>query len=211
MKKSLAALVVLILAFSVVSAHPLDQYLELAQLGIGRNTITIELRLIPGALVAGKIIELIDADRDGRFSDAEQHRYVSSVLSDLILKVDGRNVPLRISSISFPPKAELEGGSGFIEVHFTSEVDLSAAGRHEVEFLNNHLQGFGTTQVNALTPETPELSIVSQSRDPNQRRLLIGINDGRLSLFSKLEVAILGLVFLALLAFYLFRAYRQAA
>src|ERR1044071_4911017 len=99
-----------------VSAHVLDQYLQAAQIALAPGSARVELRLIPGVLVAERIFALIDVDGDGKLSAAEEQAYARRVLQDVALEVDGRRAPLALAGIQFPSRREMHEGTGAIRL-----------------------------------------------------------------------------------------------
>ena len=89
------------------SAHVLDQYLQVAQIALAPDGVRIELRLTPGVQVAERICTLIDADRDGQITTAEEQAYARRVLQDLELAINGVNAPL---TLIFAPSAYFFNG-----------------------------------------------------------------------------------------------------
>lgn len=159
-----------------VSAHVLDQYLQVAQVALAPDGAHIELRLIPGAQIADRIIALIDIDGDGKILDTEEQAYAQRVWQDVALEVDGRRVPLALSGIQFPSRLEMSEGIGAIRLKLVAEVAWDAAGAHQLSFRNDHLPALGVYLANALVPATNAIKINSQERDARQRELQINFH-----------------------------------
>jgi hypothetical protein len=168
-------LCVLILQITV-SGHVLDEYLQLTQIEITPDKIQIELRLIPGVEVANQVFGQIDADGTGQISSAEEQQYIQQILKDLEFKVDGRNTPLEIKTVQFPPPLEMKEGIGFIRLKLVAETALAASGDHQISFRNNHLPKLSVYQANALQPNDNAIKINHQERDPLQHELKIDFN-----------------------------------
>ncbi len=80
-------------------AHPLDEYVQ--------NTY---IDLAPGVLVAPQVVELIDADEDGAFSEAEGEAYAGAVPRDVALEVDDEPQPLTLVDSRFPSPLDMSAG-----------------------------------------------------------------------------------------------------
>ncbi len=154
-----------------VSAHVLDQYLQVAQIALAPHNVRIELRLIPGVQVADRICTLIDTDGDGRITTAEEQAYARRVLQDIELAISDVNVPLTLTAMQFPTQPEMREGLGTIRLTFEASATLNAVAHQQLYFRNNHLPEPGVYLVNALMPTTNEIKIGGQERDPLQRGL----------------------------------------
>ena len=156
-----------------VSAHVLDQYLQVAQIALAPDGVRIEMRLVPGVQVAERFLARIDSDGNGQISSAEEHAYARRVLQDLTLEVDGRPAPLALVSLQFPSRGEINEGNGTIRLNCAAEIVLSTKGDHQLFFLNNHLPEFSAYLANALVPATTKIKISGQERDVQQHGLRI--------------------------------------
>lgn len=154
-----------------VSAHVLDQYLQVAQIALAPDGVRVELRLIPGVEVAERIGTLIDADHDGHVSKSEEQTYVRRVVQDLELSLNGVPVPLTLHDWQFPPSPEIREGAGTIRLTLTATAMLGTASQQQVYFRNNHVPELGVYLVNALVPAAKEIQLGKQLRDPLQREL----------------------------------------
>ncbi len=154
-------------------AHVLDQYLQVAKIALAPDGASVELRLIPGALAADRIIALIDADGDGQISPAEEQAYARRALQDISLEVDGRRAPLALTGVQFPSRREMSEGAGAIRLNLAAEADFGAAGEHQLTFRNNHMPELGVYLANALVPTTDAIKITGQQRDTLQHELRV--------------------------------------
>ena len=156
-----------------VSAHVLDQYLEVAQIAISPVGARVELRLIPGVQVADRVFALIDTDGDGQISSGEEQAYARRVLQDIAIEVDGRRATLELTEVRFPSRREMNEGLGAIRLDLAAEAALGAAGKHELSFRNDHLPELGVYQANALLPTTDAIKITALQRDELQHELRV--------------------------------------
>lgn len=159
-----------------VSAHVLDQYLQVARIALATDGIRIELRLVPGVQVADRVFALMDVDGDGEILHTEEQAYARRVLQDVTLEVDGRRVPLVLTGIQFPSRREMSEGTGEIRLALSAEAALGAAGEHQLSFRNDHLPELGVYLANALVPATNEIKITRQERDALQHGLRINFH-----------------------------------
>ena len=156
-----------------VSAHVLDQYLQVTQIALGPDGARVELRLIPGVQVADRVFALIDVDGDGQISPGEEQAYVRRVLQDITLEIDGRRAPLVLTGVQFPSRQAMNEGVGAIRLDLASEAALSKAGEHQISIRNEHLPELGVYMANALVPTTETIKITGQERDALQHRLRV--------------------------------------
>jgi hypothetical protein len=156
-----------------VSAHVLDQYLQVAKIALAPEGVRVELRLIPGVQVADRVFALIDVDGDGQISSAEEKAYVRRVLHDIVLEVDGRRAPLALTGVQFPSRREMNEGNGAIRLDLAAVAALGTAGEHQLSFRNDHLPELGVYLANALVPTTEAIRITGQQRDALQHGLQV--------------------------------------
>ena len=173
MRRPLACVLCAFAIQSTAAAHVLDVYLQAAQISLTPAGARVELRLIPGVQVADRIVAMIDSDRDGQISPAEEQAYARSVLHDIALDVDGRRAPLALAPVEFPSRREMSEGVGAIRLELTADADLRAAGEHHVSFRNDHLPELGVYLANALVPATDAIKITGQQRDELQHELQV--------------------------------------
>jgi hypothetical protein len=154
-----------------VSAHVLDQYLQVAQIALSPGGARVDLRLIPGVQVADRVFALIDVDGDGQISPAEEQAYAQRVLQDIALEVDGRSAPLALAGVQFPSRREMNEGTGTIRLDLAAAAAMDAAGEHQLSLRNDHLPELGVYLANALVPATEVIKITGQQRDALQHEL----------------------------------------
>lgn len=154
-----------------VSAHVLDQYLQVTQIALAPGGVRVELRLIPGVQVADRICAVIDTDGDGQITTAESQAYERRVWQDIGLEINGVNAPLTLADMQFPTQPEMREGLGTIRLTYTAAATLSGADQQQLYFHNDHLPELGVYLVNALMPATNEIKLNEQERDALQRGL----------------------------------------
>jgi len=170
-----------------VQAHVLDQYLQVAKIGLAPDAVRVELHLIPGMQVADRIFAMIDVDRDGRISPEEEQAYAQRVVQDLALEVDGRTVPIALIRTQFPSRSEMNEGVGEITLDLTAQAAIGIAGTHQVTFRNRHLPELGVYLANALVPATNDIGITGQQRDALQRELRISVQTVTVNAYGRLR------------------------
>lgn len=165
-----AAAVAALLLSSTESAraHRIDEYLQSTILSLQANRVQTSMRLIPGVLVASSVIDRIDTNGDGVFSESEQRAYASSVLGDLSMAAEGRPLHPTLVSWSFPQPAQLRDGLGEIHIEYTVELPPLVASQRSLTLANHHLGPTSVYLVNVLTPDDPSLHVLAQKRNPTQ-------------------------------------------
>jgi hypothetical protein len=169
----LTALAAVAVAGTTVSAHRLDEYLQLARVSLTPERVDLELDLTPGVAVAGSVIADVDRDGDGVLSADERRAYVARVLGAIDLQVDGR--PLRAEAISaaFSDVDAFRQGEGTIRVRSSAAVPNLAAGDHRLTLRNGNRRDISVYAANALVPSNDRIVVASQRRDRDQRELTI--------------------------------------
>jgi hypothetical protein len=151
------------------AAHRLDEYLQASRVSVARDRVALEIDLTPGMSIASDIIARLDRDGDTAVSPMEAQSYGQSVLADLVVELDGRQVPLTLTRVEISTIGELREGMGAIRVQATATIDGSVAGRRDLHLRNDHQPGNSVYLANALVPDTADVRIVRQSRDYRQR------------------------------------------
>jgi hypothetical protein len=168
MKSSLAACVTLLVALaSPARAHQLDEYVQASKISVGKDRITVELRLTPGVKVLSRVLAAIDPNGDGVISPDEQRAYAERVRGDLSLTVDGRRLPLRLVVLGFPAIDDMREGLGEIRLDFTAVVPIGPSYRR-LTFENHHQSDVAVYLANALIPQDADIRITAQRRSYEQ-------------------------------------------
>lgn len=169
MKRTTAAVAAasLVLFGRTASAHRIDEYLQATLFSLEANRVHASMRLIPGVLVSQSVIESIDSNRDGSFSQSEERAYAQRVLSDLSITFDGKSVQPELVSWSFPPTAQMREGLGEIAIRYGIKVPDGGRDRTLV-IANHHLNRKSVYLMNVLIPQDPGIRILTQKRDERQ-------------------------------------------
>lgn len=179
MTRVFVAAIVFTLAMPAESAaHRLDEYLQAARVSLARDRVTLEVDLTPGATIASDIVTLLDRDGDETISPIEAGAYGQVVLTDLVLELDGRSVPMTLTRVETPSLDDMRDGIGTIQIRAVGHVAAVGGGRRHLYFRNNHQPAASVYLVNALLPEDGDVGVVNQSRDPRQQGIRIEYNVG---------------------------------
>ena len=148
-------------------AHRLDEYLQAATIDVAKGHVAVRLHLTPGVEVAAQVLSSIDTNGDGLISQVEQETYAGQVRDDLTLSVDGKTLPLRLDSSSFPTIEAIKGGVG--EILFVYQADLPPGGsKRTLSFVNRNRKSIAVYMVNAVVPSDPDVHVATQTRSPDQ-------------------------------------------
>jgi hydrogenase/urease accessory protein HupE len=178
MKKVILSFLLLLSSLSVF-AHRLNEYLEATTISLTRSKISLELRLTPGVAVAADILKAIDLNHDNQFSPGEQHAYLNALGSDLKLALDGRAMPIQVTSSSFPTAESITKGTGDIIIDF--ELPVSKTGTaHELQLTNAHYKAISVYLVNCLLPTDTGIAVTNQIRNANQSFYQLNFTIGKL-------------------------------
>ena len=185
------ALLLAIASASTVSAHRRDELLQAARIDVAADRIELELSLTPGIAVADAVIGAIDRDRDGTLSSEEQRSYAEQVLAATEIRIDDRIVKMQSLTAMYPLPGELRHGDRSIELRSALTLPALSSGRHQIVFTNGYRGDISVYLANALKPDSEQLQIASQHRDPAQRTLTIDVTiDG--NRFATLPVWLFG-------------------
>ena len=164
----LPLLLALLAVPSAVFAHRDDQYLQATLVTIEPSSVRLQINLTPVVAVAERVIALIDRDGDGAISTNEAAAYAESLKRDLLLRVDGRKLELKLTASEFVAPEELRTGSGIIQIEFSATPGLLAAGAHRLTLENRHLTTMSVYLINAVRPRGGSIQITRQKRNDNQ-------------------------------------------
>jgi hypothetical protein len=179
MRRVFVAVIVFTLAMPAeMAAHRLDEYLQAARVSLERDRVTLEVDLTPGARIASDIVALLDRDGDNTISPIEAGAYGEVVLTDLVLELDGRSVPMTLTRVETPSIDDMRDGIGTIQLRAVGHVAAVVDGRRHLHFRNNHQPAASVYLVNALLPEDGDVGVVNQSRDPRQQGVRIEYSVG---------------------------------
>jgi hypothetical protein len=99
-----------LLAGAPALAHPLDEVIQAAYVTLAPGEVQLDLEIQPGSLVAPGMARAVDANGDGRISEAEARAYGERVLAASSLTLDGAKAPLRLQKVLAPSYANLSRG-----------------------------------------------------------------------------------------------------
>ncbi len=168
MMRSLATGVALLIALAVPArAHQLDEYVQASKISVGKDRVTVELRLTPGVKVLSRVLAAIDPNGDGVISPDEQRAYAERVRRDLSLRLDGTRLPLRLVAVGFPSIDEMKEGLGEIRLDFDAAVPAGASNRR-LTFENHHQRDIAVYLANVLVPQDADIRISAQRRSYKQ-------------------------------------------
>jgi hypothetical protein len=193
------ALLALSLA-GTVDAHRLDEYLQATMIGVKRDATEIEIHLTPGVQMLPVLMAVIDQDRDGRISPAEERAYVDRVARDVRLHVDGVPAPLTLIESSFPTLETMREGLGTISMKLRT-----ARTGHRLRFENRHLPQVSAYLVNCLAAQ--DLMVSQQERDEAQKSIEFDYSFG--PTLGSFWPAVIGMLLLGRMAILIYRAKRQ--
>jgi len=148
-------------------AHRIDEYLQATILSLEGNRVQASMRLIPGILVSSSVIAGIDSNGDGAFSEGEERAYAQRVLDDLTITIDGKSVPPKLISWTFPQPPQMRDGLGEIHIEYAMDVPFGGQNR-SLTVANHHQSGTSVYLMNVLIPQDPGIRILAQKRNEQQ-------------------------------------------
>lgn len=166
MRRIAAGILVALTLIPGAAAHRLDEYLQATLIAVSPNGTDVEIQLTPGVAMLPVLMTVLDQDRDGRISPAEQLAYANRIVRDVQLRVDGVLAPLSLIESTFPTVEAMREGLGTIRMKLRT-----ARSGHVLRFENRHLPQFSVYLVNCLTAPSEGLVVARQERDPLQKSI----------------------------------------
>jgi nickel/cobalt exporter len=167
-------LVTLILPASQAAAHSLDAYLQATYLTVTPSTITVELDLSPGVLIAPGVLTVLDGNGDHQVTDAEARSYLEQFLQNVELRVDDQSQPLTLTKVDVPPYRTIQAGYGTLRAFATTPTTAPAAtGSHRIFFRNGSADDTAAYQVNAFVAKGAPIVLGTQDRSSTQQQATI--------------------------------------
>ena len=167
------ASMLLVIGATSLSAHRRDELLQAVRIGVAADRLELEMSLTPGMAVADEVVRTIDRDSNGVLSAEEQRHHAALVMAATELRIDGRIVTMEAGTPTYPLPAELHDGDRSIELRSTATFPELSSGRHQIAFTNSYRTDISVYLANALEPDSEQIVIASQRRDPEQRTLVI--------------------------------------
>ena len=137
-------------------------------MAIEPSGVRLQINLTPGVAVAEQVLAEIDRDRDGAISKNEAAAYAKLLKRDLTLRIDGRQLELKLTASEFVPPDELRTGGGIFQIEFSARFRSLAAGAHRLTLENRHLTKISVYLINAAQPRLATVQITRQKRNNNQ-------------------------------------------
>ncbi len=163
---------------SVASAHSLDQFLQSSYVTVAPHSVSVELDLTPGVLVAPQVLREIDTDSNKQISAAETRAYAAHVLGGLLLRLDGQERPLSVTQVEMPAYLALQAGYGLIRIFTTAALPGPLQGTQHLFYSNTYHPTAAVYQVNAFVASGAALALGSPQRDARQHSLTIAVTAG---------------------------------
>ena len=116
-------------------AHPVDQVSQGAYLTLSPGKVALELDIVPGAEVAGAIVQALDADADKSITRTEARAFAQTVLDRSALLLDGVAASWTLGDVNVPGYATLLSGNDLPKITATADRPDSA-GAHELRYEN---------------------------------------------------------------------------
>lgn len=165
---------------NALKAHALGAYMQATYLSLSQSDLQLELVLSPGLAVSEGVIRHIDTDSDGVFSLAEQSTYIREVIRDLTWSLNGRSLPLSLTSSSWPTTGQVREGTGRLVLQFRVPAPRFREGIQHLSVENRHTPVESAYLVNSFA--TPAgVRIISQHRDWNQKGLVLEFTTANLT------------------------------
>lgn len=175
-----AVIACVLLTMQSAFAHRIDEYLQATIVSVEKNSIHASMRLIPGLLVSPAVIDTIDTNGDGIFSESEQRAYAQRVIADLRIAIDGKSAQPKLVAWSFPQPSQMRDGLGEIHVDYTIDLPNGGPDRSLV-LANHHLSRTSVYLMNVIVPQDRDTRILAQNRNEQQSVYELDFEQGKAS------------------------------
>lgn len=213
--KSIRPLILLALGALATNAHAhqLDEYLQSTIVTIEPHEFHFSINLSPGVAIANQLITHIDTNHDGTISSNESNNYCAQFQREITVTLDKQPLSIKLAASNFPDLSELTNGFGMIQLEFAAtSIDLQL-GTHQLRIANQHFPKISAYLVNAAKPKSPQIQILSQTRNKTQSTATIAFTyKPPLTRSKKITtLAILGVCYCVMFSTVWQRQKRQAA
>ncbi|WP_106746676.1 hypothetical protein [Yoonia maritima] len=114
------------------AAHPHADVQQQVLISIGRTEAVLTYLVVPSTEDGGHMFDHMDTDGDGTLVAVEQNAFVSMLLDQTDLVIDGKRVNLEHNSVEIPERSEMKLGTGLITVTASTPLVLGAEVEHRV-------------------------------------------------------------------------------
>ena len=95
-------------------------------LTLAPGALQLELDIAPGNQMADTVLKPLDANADGKITDAEANAYARKVLAQSTPKLGGAAVAWTLDRVQVPPYADLKTGNAILKIHAAAKRPESA-------------------------------------------------------------------------------------
>lgn len=176
MTRGILVALALILHGPAAQAHRIDDVLQSIFVRVEADRVILEWSATMAASRAPRWIRAIDADGDGKASEAETARFGVQVARKLRVKLDGRRLAFGSATSSIPPISILHDGDVPVRLVWELSMPPLGVGTHAVEVRNDYQPRASAFLANALLPEDSRVRVVRQRRDRRQRVLKVDLS-----------------------------------
>ncbi len=156
------------------SSHPIDEIVQATYISFGKNEISVELDLTPGAGVAPEIVDDIDANHNRRIEKSEIRSFAMRVLENCVLRVDDSALLLILTDSNLPTYQTLWAGLDEIKIYAIVSNPLTE-GTHWLDYENRYEPAPSRRNANVIlrSAELGQFQVNQQWHDVGGRQLLV--------------------------------------
>ncbi|MBB6017090.1 hypothetical protein ACFP9V_22815 [Deinococcus radiopugnans] len=174
------ALTLAALLLPVAQAHPVDEVVQGAYLTLAPGAVQLELDVTPGSQVAGTVLTSLDANTDGRITDAEARAYAGRVLKQSTLKLGDVAAGWTLGKIEVPPYADLKTGNAVLKIYATAKR-RDTVGAQTLSYQNRYqpAKGQWTANIFLLPGAGWQYGVTGQQRSNDGQQLTVNYTVNR--------------------------------
>jgi ABC-type nickel/cobalt efflux system permease component RcnA len=124
------------------------------------------------------VLPEIDTDGDEQISEAEAQAYVTAILNNVVLQVDGETLPLTVTRLDMPDYLNIQAGYGTIRIFTTAALADGTTGTHQISYANNFAPTGAAYQVNTFVNQGDAITLGAQNRDDTQQSITVDFTTG---------------------------------
>jgi len=143
-------------------AHPLDEAMQFSTLTLAEDRITVEIEILVGPLLVGRIDDAVDINGDGQFSAAEQEAWGQQLTRHVSLRVDEHAIPLHLIHVQVPTFRALINGEECVFVRYQASLEPATDppdSTHRVTYVNSYLKGLSFYATSVLIHDSVDMDV----------------------------------------------------
>ncbi|MFC8513876.1 nickel/cobalt transporter [Streptomyces sp. NPDC057257] len=166
-----------VLAAAPAWAHPNNEVVQQMSVIPEGAQLDVQVLVTPGVLVAPAFAKALDADGDGTLSQAEKNTQTERIRTALAVRADGRKLPLRLNTATYPGYQLLAAAAGSIGLDFTADIPSGARSVTVTDAYAPPGTKRTSIQTTAMTTDRRTVDSASVTRADEGRTITVALGD----------------------------------